>query len=301
MSSLLTNVSAMVALQNLREVNAHLATTQNRIATGKRVASASDNAAYWAIATTMSADSSALGAISDSLGLSAAMTDVASTAMTAILGSNGNSGLGKMLSLLVEARTVGANRALIQNDITQIQQDMKANAAAATANGVNLVSFAGAPTVFNLVASFSETAGVPTIGAIQVDSAKTALYNGGNGILDKTVAGNVVDTINIGALTDSVADQTLLSGMIATVSSAINQVTVAASTVGAVKSRIENSNNFVHALQDAITRGIGQLVDADLTAESTRLQALQVQQQLGIQSLSIANQGAQNLLSLFQH
>jgi len=298
MSSLLTNVSAMTALANLRMVNANLATTQARISTGQRVASASDNAAYWSIATTMRADNSALSAVSDSLGLSGAI-DTAYTAMNSILGSDGKSGLGKLEALLVEAKTAGIDRVKIQAEITQIQADMKTNAAAATANGVNLVSFTGAPTVFNLVASFSETAGVPTIGVIPVDSAKTALYNGGNGILDKTVAGNVVDTLTVAALTDSAADQATITTMITTVATAINLVTVAASTLGAVKSRIENSGNFIKALQDSVTRGIGQLVDADLSAESTRLQALQVQQQLGIQSLSIANQGAQGLLALF--
>jgi len=299
MSSLFTNVSAMTALANLRMVNASLASTQARISTGLRVSSASDNAAYWSIATTMRADNSALSAVSDSIGLSGAMVDTAYTAMNSILGSDGKSGLGKLEALLVESKTAGIDRAKIQAEITQIQADMKTNAAAATANGVNLVSFAGATTTFNLVASFSEIAGTPTIGVIPVDNAKTALYNGGNGILDKTIAGNVVNTIDVSALTDSTTDQTAITTMITTVASAINLVTVAASTLGAVKSRLENSGNFVHALQDSITRGIGQLVDADLTAESTRLQALQVQQQLGIQSLSIANQGAQTLLQLF--
>src|SRR4051794_38465772 len=298
-SSLLTNSAAMTALQTLRSVSSQLATTQARISTGQRVASASDNAAYWSIATTMRADNSALSAVSDSLGLSGAMVDTAYTAMNSILGSDGKSGLGKLEALLVEAKTAGIDRVKIQAEITQIQADMKTNAAAATANGVNLVSFTGAPTVFNLVASFSEIAGTPTIGVIPVDSAKTALYNGGKGILDKTGAGNVVDTLTVAALTDSAADQATITTMITTVATPINLVTLAASPLGAVKSRIENSGIFIKALQDSVPRGIGQLVDADLSAESTRLQALQVQQQLGIQSLSIANQGAQGLLQLF--
>jgi len=51
---------------------------------------------------------------------------------------------------------------------------------------------------------------------------------------------------------------------------------------------------------DAVDRGISALVDADMTEESTKLQALQVQQQLGIQSLSIANQQGQSILALFR-
>ncbi len=78
------------------------------------------------------------------------------------------------------------------------------------------------------------------------------------------------------------------------------RVTTAASDLGAVKSRIDLQKDFVKALMDAIDRGIGQLVDADMNAESTRLQALQVQQQLGIQALSIANANSQNILALFR-
>src|SRR4051795_2832825 len=102
--SLLTNSAAMTALANLRMVNASLNTTQSHISTGLRVATAQDNAAYWGIATSMRADNSALSAVSDSLGLSAAIADTAYTAMNAILGSDGKSGLGKMEALLVEAK-----------------------------------------------------------------------------------------------------------------------------------------------------------------------------------------------------
>jgi flagellin len=76
-------------------------------------------------------------------------------------------------------------------------------------------------------------------------------------------------------------------------------VITAASDLGAVKGRIEMQQNFVTDLMDAVDRGVGELVDADMSKESTRLQALQVQQQLGIQALSIANSNAQSILSLF--
>jgi len=289
----------MTALANLRSVNASLATTQARISTGQRVANAQDNAAYWSIATTMRADNSALGAVSDSLGLSAAIIDTAYTAMNTVLGSDGKSGLTKLETLLVQSKTPGIDRIKIQAEITQIQADMKTTAAAATFNGTNLVSFVGAGQTFNFVASFSEIAGVPTIGVIPVDSTKTALYNGTNGILDKVNGTNSIDNLTVGALTDVAADQTKIDGFIAQVTVAISKVTQAAADLGAIKSRIENAGNFVKALVDSVTRGIGQLVDADMSAESTRLQALQVQQQLGVQSLSIANQSAQTLLQLF--
>jgi flagellin len=294
----------MTALQTLRSVSQSLATTQNRISTGQRVATASDNAAYWSIATSMRADNSALSAVSDSLGLSAATVDTQYTGLTTVLGSDGNSGLNKLEALLVEAKTAGIDRTKIQSEVTQIQQDMKNTANSATFNGVNWLSTnATTPATVNLVSSFSRVGATPTINTIQVTVANYSLYTSTQtGILDK-VSGTTaasIDTINIGALTDSAADQTTLDGYIAQVTAGINTVSSSAADLGAIKNRIANNTNFVKSLMDSVTRGIGQLVDADMNAESTRLQALQVQQSLGVQALSIANQNSQSLLSLFR-
>jgi flagellin len=302
MSSLLTNSSAMTALQTLQSIGQSMATTQNRISTGQRVATAADNAAYWSIATSMRADNAALSAVSDSLGLSAATVDTQYTALTTVLGSDGKSGLNKLQSLLVEAKTAGIDRTKIQSEITQIQQDMKSTAASATFNSVNWLSTnATTPATVNLVSSFSRVGGTPTINSIAVTVADYTLYtNAQGGILDTVSGGASIDTIDIGALTDSTADQTTLDGYIAQVTAAINTVSQSAADLGAIKNRIENNTNFVKSLMDSVTRGIGQLVDADMNAESTRLQAFQVQQQLGVQALSIANQNTQSILSLFR-
>lgn len=302
MSSLLTNSSAMTALQTLQSISQSMATTQSRISTGQRVATASDNAAYWSIATSMRADNSALSAVSDSLGLSAATVDTQYTALTTVLGSDGKSGLNKLQSLLVEAKTAGIDRTKIQSEITQIQQDMKNTANSATFNSVNWLSTnAATPATVNLVSSFSRVGGTPTINSIAVTVANFSLYtNTQGGILDTVNGTASIDTIAIGALTDSTADQTTLDGFIAQVTAAINTVSQSAANLGAIKNRIDNNTNFVKSLMDSVTRGIGQLVDADMNAESTRLQAFQVQQQLGVQALSIANQNTQSILSLFR-
>jgi flagellin len=301
-SSLLTNSAAMTALQTLRSVSASLQTTENRISTGQRVATASDNSAYWSIATSMRADNAALSAVSDSLGLSAATVDTEYTALTATLGSDGNSGLTKLQALLVEAKTAGIDRNKIQSEITQIQQDMKNTANSATFNGVNWLSTtATTPTTVNLVSSFSRVGGTPTINTISVTVANYSLYTStSGGILDTATAGVSIDNMDISALTDSAADQTTLDGYIAQVTAAINTVSQSAADLGAIKNRISNNTEFVKSLMDSVTRGVGQLVDADMNAESTRLQALQTQQQLGVQALSIANQNSQSILSLFR-
>ena len=301
MSSLLTNSSAMTALQTLRSVSSQLSTTQSRISTGQRVATAADNAAYWSIATSMRADNAALSAVSDSLGLSAATVDTEYTALNKVLGDS-NSGLTKLQSLLVEAKTAGIDRSKIQSEITQIQQDMKNVAGAATFNGVNWLSTnASTPATVNLVSSFSRVGSTPTTSSITVTVANYSLYTSStSGILD-TVSGSAsVDSLNIGALTDSAADQTILDGYIAQVTAAIGTVSSGAANLGAIKNRISNNSEFVKSLMDSVDRGIGQLVDADMNQESTRLAALQVQQQLGVQALSIANTNSQSILSLFR-
>ncbi|MET4256466.1 flagellin [Bradyrhizobium sp. S3.12.5] len=300
-SSLLTNSAAMTALQTLRNVSSSLQTTENRISTGQRVATASDNAAYWSIATSMRADNAALSAVSDSLGLSAATVDTEYTALTAVVGDN-TGGLTKLQALLVEAKTAGIDRTKIQADITQIQQQMQGTAAAATFNGVNWLSTTTAtPATFDLVSSFSRVGGTPTIGSITLTISNYSLYTSSTtGILDTVSGGASVNTIDISTLTDSAADQTTLSGYITQVTAAINSVASAAADLGAVKNRIATNTDFVKTLMDSVTRGVGQLVDADMNAESTRLQALQTQQQLGVQALSIANQNSQSILSLFK-
>ena len=88
--------------------------------------------------------------------------------------------------------------------------------------------------------------------------------------------------------------------MIQTTDTALSAVITAASDIGAAGKRVDLQQNFVSNLMDAVERGISQLVDADMNEESTRLQALQVQQQLSIQALSIANSNSQNILALFR-
>ncbi|TWB60166.1 flagellin [Bradyrhizobium sacchari] len=314
MSSLLTNSTAMTALQTLRSVSSQLSTTQTRISTGQRVSTAADNAAYWSIATSMRSDNAALSAVSDSLGLSAATVDTEYTALNTVIGDK-DSGLTKLQALLVEAKTAGIDRTKIQADVTQIQAQLKSTANSATINGINWLSIdtstgtTATPTSFSLVSSYSRVGSTPTIGSITVTTATFALYtvNGATktGILD-TVTGNSttgfasVDTIAIGSLTDAATDQAKLDGYIAQVTAAIGTVASAAANLGAVKNRISTNTEFVKNLMDSVDRGIGQLVDADMNQESTRLSALQVQQQLGVQALSIANNSSQSILSLFR-
>jgi flagellin len=125
------------------------------------------------------------------------------------------------------------------------------------------------------------------------------------GVLDKdrtTTAGTTYTaaTLDISTITDDTADLADLEDMIRGVDDALSSMTDAATVLGAARSRINLQKDFVSKLIQSIDTGIGQLVDAEMNEESTRLQALQVRQQLGVQALGIANQSAQQILQLFQ-
>ncbi len=115
---------------------------------------------------------------------------------------------------------------------------------------------------------------------------------------DRSAASEVaVSNIDISRLTDTDLDKEILNRYIKAVDDALSELTLSASVVGA-KSRIEGNNAFVKNLIDSNTRGIGQLVDADLSEEAAKMKALQTQEQLAIQTLEISNSGSQNLLQI---
>jgi flagellin len=136
-----------------------------------------------------------------------------------------------------------------------------------------------------------------------VDNSTVGTYTDASGNVTSSAAsgtGASIFNINIASLTDSAGDQAKLNAFQKQVDAAISNVTASASALGTARSRITSQSSFVQSLQTSINDGVGSLVDADLNVASTRLQALQVQQQLGVQSLSIANQSTQAILKLFQ-
>ena len=311
MSSINTNFAAMSALQSLQTTNKEMLATQNRISSGMRVAEAEDNAAYWSIATTMRSDNKALSTVQDALGLGAAKVDVAYTAMKSSIDI-----VTEIKAKLVAAREPGVDRAKIQTEITALQSQLQNTADSSSFSGENWLSVDSSSAAYNatrsIVASFTRAAdGSVSVGVIDIDISASALYDansGANGILDSNrdatgaiaVAGTSIAGIDISALTNNSTDLATLDGYIKGADAAIKEMTSSATDLGAAKHRISLQKDFVMALSDAIDRGISQLVDADMNAESTRLQALQVKQQLGVQALSIANSSSQTILSLFK-
>jgi flagellin len=309
MSSILTNVSAMNAVSSLAATQNALSETQNQISTGLAVSSAQDNASYWSIATSMRSDVGALGAVGDSINLG---SSVVSTAYQAI--SSSISILNQMKGLLVDAQTAGQDTTTIDTQLQQLQQQLRTFSNTATFNGVNLLATSSTASE-NVVTSFSKnSSGVDTVGFTDI-SLSQALYstaNGaqgdasytGTGILDSpsTTTGYSIDNLEVAAANPSGTDAatgTYLADEQNQVEAAIASLTTAASTLGSVLSNLTAQGTFTTSLSSSLTSGVGSLVDADMNQASTRLNALQTQQQLGIQSLSIANQNSQLILKLF--
>ncbi len=422
MSSILTNNSAMVALQTLKSINKNLAMTQNEISTGKSISSAKDNSAIWAISQVMESDVAGFSAISDSLSLGTSTVAVARDASEQITNL-----LKQVKDKVVAAQESNVDRDKIQDDIGALRDQVASIVGAAQFNGLNLLTGTeaveilssldrdsdGTVTASNITvnrqnldtndgavdASGTYAAGSGTVGAASatLNATQTQSYtiagvaegiafsigltgtdadsstfvpgdyttaatvagaseifyvatatdtaedvaNGlvaaweayvdansldtdvldfsvnGSGQLvatstvtdatdtiavrvdsvtgDNTQAGGLNALANMDVTTDEGADQALTD-----IETLIQTSIDAAAQFGSVQGRIEIQNEFIGKLTDSLKSGIGAMVDADMEEASARLQALQVQQQLGIQSLSIANQAPQNILALFR-
>jgi flagellin len=300
MSSILTNTAAMAALQTLRGVNQSLQDTQGRVSSGLRVDKAADNAAYWSIATTMRSDNKALSAVSDALGLGAAKVDTAYSAMDSAIDV-----VSEIKAKLVAATEKGVDKSKIQEEIGQLQAQLLSIAQSASFSGENWVAGDGTKSV---VSSFIRD------GSNAV-SVKQTEY-----ILDDASTGNVLFGMSAGSIETSTGIIGTSNGTIGSVytmnitnfgtdevglaltavEAALKSLTSAGAQLGSISTRIQLQENFVSTLSDSIDSGIGRLVDADMEEESSKLSALQTQQQLAIQSLSIANSSSQNILSLFR-
>ena len=445
MTSIVTNNSAMTALQSLTQTMKNMETTQSRISTGLRVSSASDNAAYWSIATTMRSDHSALSTVKDALNLGASTIDVTYTGLNSAIDVT-----GQIKAKLVAAAQPGVDRTKIQSEVSQLQKQLKSISDSAVFSGQNWLSVdsgsGGFNATKNIVSSYQHDAGGNvSVGTISIDTSGVKLFdatlasfttagnvstqtqsntsgtagttyaydastgnitltyvdddatysgnkikntttianvnavsptdvattrtanqtgltlgttsvydsvaktltvtsviadaaNAGNFVSNATVISNFVPrqgggvlnrvdnstvgtftdaagtttssaatgtgasifTMDVSSLTDSAADLAKLNAYTRQADKAIGNMTSAASSLGSVKSRVSLQQSFVTNLMSSINKGIGALVDADMNEESTRLQALQVQQQLGVQALSLANQSSQTILSLFR-
>lgn len=309
MSYLLTNASALTALQSLTQTQNALADTQSELSTGLAIQHASDNTSYWSIAQTMGSDNGALGAVSSALKTSSSMLSTFTTAVEQAI-----SVVNNIKNDLVEAQNPGANLSQIQSDITAQQNSLLQIASAGAFNGqnwlngtVNGSTSASATGSVSLVGGYTNNGGV---GYISVSAGSVNLFTNGTAATSVAAAsGGILATVGAGSgavlggsafnvSTSSATSQ--IAAMLTSVNATITSLETSASAVGAAQEQVDTQQTFVSTMQTNLSNGVAALVDADMNQVSTRLQALQTQQQLGVQSLSIANQSSQMILKLFQ-
>lgn len=274
-TSVNTNASAMVALQNLNKTNMDLSTIQNRISTGLEVAGAKDDGGIYAIAQRMRSQVSGYSAVQQSLDRGMATVDVALAAGEAIS------------DLLIEMKEKAlaasdssldtASRSALNEDYKALRDQLSVIVSNAEFNGTNLIDG-------------SETNGF--IALANQDGSNTITV----GTEDMSLSGSIVTIASASAFTTATQASTVAGEL----ETSLDNVNQALARLGTKSKSLEIHESFVTKLSDALETGIGNLVDADLAKESANLQAMQVKQQLGIQALGIANSAPQSILSYFQ-
>jgi len=315
MSSIITNNSAMSALSTLRGINNNLNSTQDRISTGLKVSSGKDNAAYFAISETMKGDSGMTKAVNESLTLTK------NSVATARLGAEQFSDLAmEFRDKVAFAQENKGGLDEIEADLTRLVADMGAIMSQSTFNGDDLVN-AGGKQADGITAASGDgafdaagayTAEVTASGAAAERTVITGVSRDGAGSLTTTSIKVAPVDLNaqkemFRAIADgfagkagSATGEAYLSAVLTKADEATKATVDAATSLGQSEKSIERQQEFLTKLSDNLDSGVGAMVDANMEEEAARLQSLQVQQQLASQSLSIANQAPQNILSLFR-
>ncbi len=285
MTSVQTNVGAMMALQNLNKTNREMQDIQSRINTGLKVANAKDNGAVYNIAQQQRSEKSAYDAVATGLNRAKSIADVALAAGEVI--SDLFTQMREKAVAASDPSASATSRAAYNNEFIALRDQVASVIANATFDGGNALNGAAASFTFLANTTGSLTVDLPILDLRLVTGAGSApaspaadVYLGTTDVLDTAA--------NAATVRDRIA-------------SSLEFVNSQLARLGAATKRIESHNIFVGKLQDQLTAGIGNLVDADLAVESARLQAAQVKQQLGTQALSIANQAPQSILSLFRN
>jgi len=274
MSSINTNYAAMLAAQNLNATTKSLGQVQTRIATGLRVSSAKDNGAIYGIALRQQATSQSLNAVRESLQRTQSVVDVSLAAgetITDLLVQ-----LKEKALAAVDGSLTSSDRSSLNTDFNALKNQITNASTVSGFNGVSLIS----STAVAIRALASDT------GTQFISISPQSLALGGANV-----------TVAVGTSLGTAATS---SAALSAVNVSINRVALALSNLGTGAKALENHTVFINKLQDAVDNGVGNIIDADMAKEASKLQSMQAKQQLGFQALSIANQGPSNLLGLFR-
>jgi len=267
MTSVNTNVGALLAQKFLRSNAAEMSVTQNRVSSGLRVSTVTDDASTFAVASGTRGDIKAYTAVAAALQVSVVAATVPVTSGELISTRIGDM-KAKLIQLSDESLST-ASRSTYNTDLTSMVAEVNNYLAQASYNGRNLLGSGGS----NLV----------VVG--NIDGSGVTIRN--NDVSDLAFAGTISSN--------------------ATATAALSTLTVfkgaldgALANLGADLTFVKSQTEFVKQQEETVKIGLGALVDADLAKESATLTSLQVRQQLGIQAVGIANQAPQNLLGLFR-
>jgi flagellin len=264
----------MYALQNLNASQAELRISEQRIATGLKVANAKDNGAIFAIATNQRGSSQALNAVRESLQRSQSAVDVSSAAAEIV--SDLLLQMKEKALASTDAQLNTSSRAAMNSDFVALRDQITKAVNNANFNGANLIK-----------------TGAADVAALANETGTSLLTVRAQVLALSSTNVTVQSTTSIGTVTRARAALSL-------VNRSIENVSLALARLGTGSRALATHLTFVNKLQDAVDAGIGNIVDADLAKESAKLTALQTKEQLGFQALSIANQGPGQLINLFR-
>jgi flagellin len=270
-----TNSNALAVLAALNKTNQDLLTTQTQVASGLKIASAKDNPTVYSVAQQQRADITALGAVTDGLSRAQSISDVAVSAGQTI--SDLLNQLKAKVLTATDPTTDATSRTALNTDYTSLLNQIQQAVSNASFEGANLLD-GSQPNGMKFMATADGT------GFITLSGENLSL---GGSIITMSAASSIMTA-------------TAATTILGQINASITNVNSAVAVIGAQSNQVDAHASFVSKLSDTLTTGVGGLVDADEAAESARLTALQVQQQLGAQSLSIANQQPSLILSLLQ-
>ena len=282
LNSVNTNMGATIALQSLNSTNTMLQMTQKHISTGYRVADATDDGAAYAVAQRVRSDVNALGSANQQLGNVQGLLSTTNTALNAV--SNTLSSARDVLVKLADSNTQGTQRAQYIQQYQSLVSNIKTFFQDATYSGKTLVGNIGGNSGFGNVAvvrnEVAATYGIASFSGSAFMASITFTSTQLNG------------AATVASLIGTAASATFMNKL--------TSLGTSMNTYGAAYKYVANQVSYNSDKIDALNNGLGALIDADLAKESAKLQSLQIRQQLGTQSLSIANQAPQSLLSLFK-
>ena len=273
MSNILANVGAVESLQSRSSTSRSLPTRQNRINSGLHGESTKVSTYPGAAPKVIRGDASSFKSISEKLALSLATISVARKAVDSVANL-----LSEIKIKIALANSSGDDTAEIQVDIDQLAKQVTSVVNAARFNGVNLLAPGGSA---EMLASLDRSGVAVTVSNINFTEIDLSAATLGIDSIDVTTAANALTAID-------------------TIGAAIAIAVDAAAHMGSLQNRLGIQDEFVKALTDALSEGVGILVDTSMDEEAARISALQVQQQLGVQSLSIANSAPHSILALFR-